>query len=595
MKEAYDELVKSAGQKSREKLEKDAAKRKKAFKAISFAVGGIVLLTTVSVAYYALFGGAQLPSFDIIPVTAETDDPDNLRGDDEQIEQDEINIPVWIIVGENADGTWTVVGPGNNRYVGTMCENRIITVVDNNNETVYLNEHGRVLKDGSGGGGTVALGATTDEPSGTFEPEYVTDDDGVTSFITGSGTGTATTTARGTGSGTEGTSASEPAPKPAFVSITLNGNDAEADAERSAVRIRERRDDNDNPIDNTVEVRIREAGDYVISGTLNDGQIVIDVEEGGVVNITLRNVNITCSDGPALRTARVNDNETLMLIITSEAGTVNSLVDARPAKPNQDDPDAPEEDDTMAARNAAVFVRRRAFPTFTGTGQLNITGGFQHGINSRENLTIVGGAKINVIRAPAHGTRSRLATVIDSSEVTINAGRRGIRSAGNTHGHTMIYDSNIKITSIRDGIYADVSVTIQNSTVEITTNGGHVNRGDNSARGIRAGSDITLIGGTFSLNCGHDGVNSSSNVTISGVGMSVATNRRALRANVALDISNSNINVPICTTGLQGDRISINGGTVSVHAIRAAINVPHEHGFTATPDSFSSTVCNGCH
>ncbi|MBP0970120.1 MAG: carbohydrate-binding domain-containing protein, partial [Oscillospiraceae bacterium] len=59
-------------------------------------------------------------------------------------------------------------------------------------------------------------------------------------------------------------------------------------------------------------VTIRKPGTYRISGTLEDGQILVDVDEGAVA-LLLDGASVSCSSGPALH---VLDSRKLVLYLT---------------------------------------------------------------------------------------------------------------------------------------------------------------------------------------------------------------------------------------------------------------------------------------
>ena len=141
---------------------------------------------------------------------------------------------------------------------------------------------------------------------------------------------------------------------------------------------------------NTVEnktVRITEEGDYVLSGTLN-GQVLIEAPEDAKVRLILNGVSIVSPEGPA-----IYEQQADKLIITLAEGTENNLTDGSPVT---------DEDDTIGA---ALYAEDDL--SINGQGTLTVNGTQKHGIQSKADLIIAGGAI--TITAVADGACAALA------------------------------------------------------------------------------------------------------------------------------------------------------------------------------------------
>ena len=122
-------------------------------------------------------------------------------------------------------------------------------------------------------------------------------------------------------------------------------------------------------------VTITRAGTYRISGTLSDGQIVVETAEQDVVRLVLDGVDVSSSTGAALA---VLDAGKVVVIL--EAGSQNALADAATyvfASADEDELNA-------AVHSAADF-------TISGDGSLAVTGRFNDGIAGKDGLVIAGG------------------------------------------------------------------------------------------------------------------------------------------------------------------------------------------------------------
>jgi hypothetical protein len=191
----------------------------------------------------------------------------------------------------------------------------------------------------------------------------------------------------------------------------------------------------------------------------------------------------------------------------------------------------------------------------------------------------------------------------------INSDRaKGIRTAGNNHGHITIINSNIKVRSPRDAIHAAVNLTIRNSELDLVVGGGWAEGPSpgSSKRGLRAGGDthndgnavianIDIIGGNMTLDTAEDAVNASGFLSITDATLHISTGNRALRGRNDLYVLNSQTHIAICNIGFNGRNIEIQGGAAYVHHSPggAAINM---NGSVIDRPEVRFSMCNGvCH
>ena len=69
-------------------------------------------------------------------------------------------------------------------------------------------------------------------------------------------------------------------------------------------------------------ITITAPGTYVVSGTLNDGQIVVDSDDRGTVRLVLNGADITCSTSAPIYVKNADKT-----IITLADGTENRVTD----------------------------------------------------------------------------------------------------------------------------------------------------------------------------------------------------------------------------------------------------------------------------
>ena len=155
-------------------------------------------------------------------------------------------------------------------------------------------------------------------------------------------------------------------------------------------------------------ITIQTAGDYLISGELTDGQIVVDAGKEDTVRLILSNASISCSDSAA--------------IYARQAGQTVAGWQAEPKTPfptgqttwmprERDEPDA------------ALFAKDDL--TIAGEGALQVTGNYNNGIGTKDNLVIQGGSL--AIAAANDGLRGQDSVTVLGGEISIDAGGNNLR------------------------------------------------------------------------------------------------------------------------------------------------------------------------
>ena len=231
----------------------------------------------------------------------------------------------------------------------------------------------------------------------------------------------------------------------AAATITLNGGSASVQGKGAAVQ-------------GTV-ITISDAGTYRITGTLDDGQIVIDAGKDDAVTLVLDNANISCSNSAGIY-AKQAGTTTLLL----QDGTQNSVSDAA----QYAYPDGGDEPD------AAIFAKDDL--TIAGSGTLTVTGSFNNAIGSKDNLLIESGTLI--VTAANDGLRGRDSVTITDGNFTIDAQGDGIKSNNDEDaekGWITLSGGVYQITAGNDGIQAETDMTITGGTYTIVTGGGSAN------------------------------------------------------------------------------------------------------------------------
>ncbi len=270
-------------------------------------------------------------------------------------------------------------------------------------------------------------------------------------------------------------------------------------------------------------VTINQAGTYIVSGTLSDGQLIVDTTTVDTVQIVLNNANITCDDGSAIYVKQAEK-----AIVTLAEGSGNTISDgANYANTGDDDPDA------------AIYAGDDL--TINGSGTLIVNGNYKHGIKTVDDLVVTGGKL--VITAVEEGMRVKDSVFILDGDITIKAGGDGIKSNNDEEdasGWVSIDGGTYNIEAENNGIQAQTGMLITSGTFNITTTNDT----------LHCNGSIWISGGDITLTAGDDGIH----------------------ADNCLAVTDGAINVLSSYEGLEGANIAIGGGSISVEAEDDGLN-----------------------
>ena len=243
--------------------------------------------------------------------------------------------------------------------------------------------------------------------------------------------------------------------------------------------------------------------------------------------------------------------------------------------------------------------------TLNGNGSLEITTNCGHGIVSKDDLKITSGTYS--ITSSSHALDGKDSVRIASGTFTLNSDKDGIHSENvddTSLGFIYIAGGTFRIASDGDGMDASAYLTILDCNATIKSGGGASNAEKKqeefgrmedassstdsdtaSAKGIKAGGNLTISGGTLSLDCADDAVHSNADIGISNGNLTIATGDDGIHADSSLKISGGTINVTESYEGIEGLEITVSGGTISV--------VSSDDGFNAAGGNDSSGYGGG--
>ncbi|SFP84050.1 protein of unknown function [Oscillibacter sp. PC13] len=257
--------------------------------------------------------------------------------------------------------------------------------------------------------------------------------------------------------------------------VTLNGRSAESDTD--AVQIADG------------IITITEEGTYVLSGTLNDGMVVVDAEKTDKIQLVLNGVSIRSSTSAAIYVKQADK-----VFITLADGTQNSLQNGGQYV-NLDDSNI----------DAVVFSKDDL--TFNGTGAVTINGAANgHGVVSKDDLVIADGTY--EIVAASHGLSGKDSVRIAGSSFAITAGKDGIHAENDENtdsGFLYIANGKFSITSGGDGLSGEGFVQVDDGCFDIISGGGTAAAAQTaeedaaSAKAVKGTGGLYLNGGSFTI------------------------------------------------------------------------------------------------
>lgn len=201
-------------------------------------------------------------------------------------------------------------------------------------------------------------------------------------------------------------------------------------------------------------ITITSGGTYIISGTLTEGQLVVDADDGKV-QLVLDNADITCATSAAIYVKSAGKT-----FITLAEGSENILMNTA-------------EFEAIDDNNIDAVIFSKDDLTLNGSGTLTINSENGHGIVSKDDLKITGGTYN--ITAASHALSGKDSVRIAEGTFNFVSGKDGIHSENtddSSKGYVYIAGGEFTIDSTGDGIDASNIVQIDDGTFDITAGGG---------------------------------------------------------------------------------------------------------------------------
>lgn len=347
-------------------------------------------------------------------------------------------------------------------------------------------------------------------------------------------------------------------------------------------------------------VTITDEGTYILSGTLDDGMIIVNAQKDDKTQLVLDHASIhseTCAPIYILQADKV--------FITLAPDSENSLSNGGTFTAIDEN-----------SIDAVIFSKEDL--TLNGSGTLTVNSPAGHGIVSKDDLTVTSGTY--EINTASHGICGKDSVCLANAFVNITAGKDGIHAENNDDsslGFVYIQSGFFTLSAEGDGISAAAQLQIDSGSFDIVTGGGSENAqnqtsdswGDfmggmggmggmsggrpngggmggrssassstsdaddsTSIKGLKAGGDIIITDGSFTIDSADDCVHSNSCITVNAGAFTLASGDDAFHADDTLTVHGGTIDISRSYEGLEGLHVLVTGGKISLIASDDGLN-----------------------
>ena len=318
------------------------------------------------------------------------------------------------------------------------------------------------------------------------------------------------------------------------------------------------------------KIMIRTAGTYRISGTLKDGQIIVNTKDPGTVKIILNGARVDCSTNSPIC---VLDAEEVVIFL--ESGTQNFVSDGVTYIFGSVGVDEP---------NAAVYSRSDL--VIQGTGALTIDANYNDGLASKDGLIIESGTiSVNSVD---DGIRGRDYIVVNGGIVDLDVAGDGLKSdnpENATLGYISIENGTFDVVSGGDGLAAKTNVLINGGIFNLKTGGGSsvAVAANNSAKGVKGSTSVKIEDGILTINSADDAIHSNGVISINGGSIVASTGDDGIHADASITINHGDISITQSYEGIEAPVVTINDGNIHIASSDDGVNMGVDSGIIPGP------------
>ena len=270
------------------------------------------------------------------------------------------------------------------------------------------------------------------------------------------------------------------------------------------------------------DIRITEAGTYVLTGTASGTTVYVEAGDDDKVQLVLQDLHITNSDFPCIYV--YSAGKVFIMTAADSSLTVSGTFRT----------------DGSIKTDGAVFSRTDL--VMNGTAELTIRS-TDNGVVCKDDLKITGGSYTVTANSKAFEANDSIR--ISGGTFTLRAGTDALHaenSSDDSKGYIYIGGGTLTVTCGDDGLHATSVIQIDDGTLTIT-----------AAEGLE-GSFIQINGGIVNITASDDGINAA---------------RKSTSTEVAVEFNGGTVNVSMGggdTDGVDANgNLYINGGVISVN------------------------------
>ncbi len=352
----------------------------------------------------------------------------------------------------------------------------------------------------------------------------------------------------------------------ASVRIALSGDSASCDSD--AVQI------------SGSTVTITEEGTYILSGTLDDGRIVVNAGDTDKIQLVLDQAEITSATSAAIYVLEADK-----VFITTASGTGNTLSNGGEYAAVDDN-------------NIDAVIFSKSDLTLNGEGTLTVSASAGHGIVSKDDLVFTGGTYD--ITAAGHGISGKDSVRIANGTYMISSGKDGIHAENkddSSLGFLYIADGSFTIEADGDGISAGNYLMIESGTISIAAGEGSASAAmasdgmragrqgrfqtqipDNqeedtvSQKGIKADGTVTIASGVFVMDTADDSIHAGDEILIADGEFELKSGDDAIHSDAAVTIQGGSFSIEYCYEGIEGLSVTVDDGSFAITSQDDGIN-----------------------
>ncbi len=335
-------------------------------------------------------------------------------------------------------------------------------------------------------------------------------------------------------------------------------------------------------------VTITAEATYILSGTLDDGMVIVDAPDDAKIQLVLDGVTINSESSAAIYILEADK-----VFITLAEGSENYLSNGGTFTAIDDN-----------NIDGAIYSKQDL--TLNGYGSLTVTSPAGHGIVGKDDLVITSGTYI--ITSASHGLQANDSIrITGDTSISVDAGKDGLHAENDDDsslGFVYISGGTFDIEAEGDGISAGAYMQIYGGVFELLTGGGYENAEEESSdswggfmggggrsessssssstssdddsstsmKGLKAAGDMYIYAGSFLIDSADDAVHSNSSITVSGGSFEIATGDDGFHADDTLTITDGAIDITTSYEGLEALNLCIEGGDISIVATDDGLN-----------------------